>query len=325
MGIRLAARFAIAASMAASVTISAQQGRFPLPLEPIGNANEAIFAAYEGWGELSDGSGYLIVLGYKNRNRMQTVEIPIGPSNKIEPGGPDYGQPTVFLPGRQLTVFAIKVPKDFGRQKLTWTITANGQQTMVTFYLNPEYKLDFYKEVANGNEPPKMKLAAEAPMIRGPQAGILETLTATVGQPLTLSMWASDTPAKEKNWERVISSRERRPQPTIATEQLAIVDDRVVGGAGGGRGGRGGRGQEADPPDITAEWTKLRGPGNVTFVPARVPMLTRGNPETIAKATISATFDAPGEYVLRAEPLERNDGFDGLCCFSFANVRVIVR
>jgi hypothetical protein len=40
-----------------TITTFAQQARFPLPLEPIGNANEAIFPAYEGWGELQDGSG----------------------------------------------------------------------------------------------------------------------------------------------------------------------------------------------------------------------------------------------------------------------------
>lgn len=115
--------------------------------------------------------------------------------------------------------------------------------------------------------------------------------------------------------------RIRRAPPIVPIDQLAIVDDRVVGG----QAGRGVRGGEAEPADITAAWTKLRGPGNVTVVPARVPMVTHGNPETIVKATATVTFDAPGEYVLRAEPVERNEGFDGLCCFSFANIRVLVK
>jgi hypothetical protein len=42
------------------------------------------------------------------------LDIPIGPDNSIEPGGPDYGQPTHFLTGRQYGMFAILVPKDFG-------------------------------------------------------------------------------------------------------------------------------------------------------------------------------------------------------------------
>src|SRR5262245_1158951 len=304
-----------------TMTTSAQAPRFPLPLEPVGNSNQAIFPAYEGWGELQDGSGYLIILGYKNRNRTETVEIPIGPNNKIEPGGPDYGQPTVFEPGRQTTIFAIKVPKDFGTKKLTWTLIANGQPAVVTFYLNPEYNLNFYKEVANGNEPPKMKLAANSPMVSGPQAGISQTLMGTVGQPVSLKMWASDAPPTEKNWESIISSRGRKP-PTFAPDQVAIVDGRVLGAPGGRGRGEGG---EAVPPDITAIWTKMRGPGAVTIKPPKVPLVTKGNPQTVVEADATATFSAPGEYVLRVEPVEVDDGFDGLCCFSFANVKVIVK
>ena len=61
------------------------------------------------------------------------------------------------------------------------------------------------------------------------------------------------------------------------------------------------------------------------ITPATVPLVTKGNPETFAEATTTATFSAPGEYVLRGEPIEMDDGFDGLCCFTFANVKVIVR
>ena len=43
------------------------------------------------------------------------------------PGGPDQGQPTHFLTGRQWGMFAVKVPADFGTNKLTWTLVANGQ------------------------------------------------------------------------------------------------------------------------------------------------------------------------------------------------------
>jgi hypothetical protein len=314
-----AVAFVAVLGAALSLSLAAQTPRFPMPLEPIGNANEAIFPAYEGWGELQDGSAYLIVLGYKNRNRAETIEIPIGPNNKIEPGGPDYGQPTVFAPGRQTTIFAIKVPKDFGRKKLTWTLVANGQPAVVTFYLNPEYDLDFYKEESNGNEPPKMKLAPNDPLVSGPQAGIVQTLTARVGEPVPLRMWAADKPPTEKNWENVITSRSRKP-PTFTRDQMAIVDGRVFGEAGG-RGGGG----EAAVPDITAVWTKMRGPGKVTIAPARVPLFTRGDPKAVVEATATATFDQPGEYVLRAEPVEFDDGFDGLCCFSFANVKVVVK
>jgi hypothetical protein len=117
---------------------AAQQARAPLVLEPLGATGEAIYPALEGWGPDKNGDT-LILLGYYNRNKTQELDIPIGPDNRIEPGGPDFGQPTHFYAGRQHGVFAIKVPKDFGTQKLTWTLIANGQTSTISFWLNPDY------------------------------------------------------------------------------------------------------------------------------------------------------------------------------------------
>jgi hypothetical protein len=296
--------------------VAAQERRFPMPMEPIGNTNEAVFPAYEGWGESQDGSGYYIVLGYRNRNRTQTIEIPVGPNNRIEPGGPDYGQPTVFEPGRQTTVFAIKVPKDFGEKKLTWTLVANGQPAVVTFYLNPAYNMAFFREDANGNDAPKLTLTADAPMLMGPSAGVVQSLTATVGQPLPLKAWASDAPPEQRNWEAEIKAKARRPA-VVDPSQIAVVDGRVIGPP-----------RVSAPetvPDITLVWRKVRGPGTVTLMPARVPLVTGGDGRKVVEATTTARFSAPGEYVLRTEPVEVDDGFDGLCCFTFANVKVTVK
>ena len=305
-----------------AIAASAQRpAGLPGPREPFGNTGEAIYPAFEGWGATQDGTSYLIVLGYMNRNRGRVVEIPIGPNNRIEPGGPDQGQPTVFEPGRQTTVFAIKVPKDFGDRKLTWTLVANGQPAVVTFHLHPDYNMSFYKEESNGNEPPQMKFGLNEPMMSGPAAGFARTLTGTVGQPVPLKLWASDAPPTEQNWETVVSTRNRpKPQPT-PRDQLAIVNGQVIGG----RGGAGRRPDTAaTPPDMTVIWQKMRGPGAVTVTPVRVPLITNGNGSTVVEANATATFSAPGEYVLRAEPVEIDDGFDGLCCFTFANVKVVV-
>lgn len=304
------------AALCATAITAGQERRFPMPLEPVGNSNEAVFPAYEGWGESADGSGYFIVLGYRNRNRTQTIEIPVGPLNRIEPDGPDYGQPTVFEPGRQKTVFAIKVPKDFGEKRLTWTLVANGQPAVVTFYLNPAYNMAFLREDANGNDAPKLKLAEHAPMSVGPSAGISQSFTAKVGQPLLLKAWASDAPPEQKNWEAEIKARARRPV-IVDPARIAVVDGRVIGATVNDA--------PETPPDITMVWNKVRGPGTVTLMPARVPLVTGGDGRRVVEAVTNATFSAPGEYVLRAEPIELDDGFDGLCCFTFANVKVIVK
>jgi hypothetical protein len=297
-----------------------------LPLEPVGASNEAIWPAYEGWGASKDGTSNLILLGYMNRNRGQAVEIPIGPNNRIEPGGPDYGQPTIFEPGRQTGIFAIKVPKDFGAKRLTWTLVANGQPAIVTFYLNPQYNLNFYKDIANGNEPPAMKFGPSDPMMSGPNAGFAQTLKAAVGQPLPLRLWASDPPPLEKNWETIVSAQNRGPARPTSRDQVAIVGGQVIGATGGGAG-RSTVARAGTPPpraDITVTWRKVRGPGVVTVKPPSVGLVTKGDRTVVAEANATAIFSAPGEYVLRAQPGEAPGAGDGLCCLTFANVRVIV-
>src|SRR6516165_7799590 len=84
-----------------------------LPLEPPHESGSGITGAFEGWFKNSDGS-FSLLLGYFNRNTKQEVDLPIGMDNRIEPGGPDQGQPTHFMTGRQWGMFAVKVPADFG-------------------------------------------------------------------------------------------------------------------------------------------------------------------------------------------------------------------
>src|SRR5258707_975911 len=81
---------------------------------------------FEGWIHNADGT-FDLVFGYFNRNWQEELAIPVGPDNLLEPGAPDRGQPTYFLPRRQGWVFRVRVPGDFGKQVLTWTIRANGK------------------------------------------------------------------------------------------------------------------------------------------------------------------------------------------------------
>ena len=90
-----------------------------------------IAPAYEGWEQNEDGS-FNLVFGYMNRNWEEEVDIPVGSGNTIEPGGPDQGQPTHFLPRRNRFVFRIRVPKDFGQKELVWTVTPRGKAGSVS-------------------------------------------------------------------------------------------------------------------------------------------------------------------------------------------------
>ena len=85
-----------------------------------------IVPVFERWVANPDGT-FSLIFGFWNRNWEETVLIPIGPDNRIEPGGPDRGQPTVFTPRRGKNLFEIVVPKDFGKQEIVWTINSRGK------------------------------------------------------------------------------------------------------------------------------------------------------------------------------------------------------
>ena len=97
----------------------AQQLPTELPSTKFSSGQDVV-PYFEGWIRNPDGS-FDLVFGYFNRNWQEEPAIPVGPDNLIEPGEPDRGQPTYFLPRRQGWVFRVRVPRDFGKQVLTWT------------------------------------------------------------------------------------------------------------------------------------------------------------------------------------------------------------
>ena len=257
----------------------------PFPLSnPIRERGSSVTPAYEGWYAENDG-GIRLLVGYFNRNTQQELDIPVGPNNRVEPGGPDQGQPTHFLTSRQWGVFTIKVPKDFGDKKLTWTIVANGYTNTVTLHTKKDWLLEPFLDAASKNTPPVLKFVADGRTFTGPPTAVAATYSATPGQPLSLTTWATDEVAK------------------VNTE--------------------GSRGFTAPVSPLVLSWSKFRGPGDVTFSQTR-PTLDRANG---GKATTTATFGAPGEYILR---LQANDGSgDGgggfQCCWTNAHVAVTVK
>jgi hypothetical protein len=257
-----------------------------LPLEPSHESGQSVTGAYEGWFGNPEGS-YSLLFGYYNRNKKQELDIPVGPNNRIEPGGPDYGQPTHFLTGRQWGVFTVTVPKDFGTNKLTWTLTANGKTTVIPASLDPLWEVSPFIE-ASGNTPPFISFEEGAPGVNGPR-GHSVNLTTTFPNPLTLTTWVSDD---------------------------------------GKLGLRAGRVKD-DP--VKVRWSKFRGSGAVTFADNRLALEKIESKVTPApafsgRATTTATFSEPGEYVLRVVANDASgDGGRGVCCWSNAQVKVSVK
>jgi len=139
-----------------------------LPLEPHHESGASVTGAFEGWFKNPDGT-FSLLFGYFNRNTAQEPDIPIGPGNNIEPGGPDRGQPTHFLAGRGWGMFAVKVPADFKDSRLLWTIVANGQNTVIPGTLKPDYEIDPFTEAAVGNTPPLIGFEERGLTVQGPR------------------------------------------------------------------------------------------------------------------------------------------------------------
>lgn len=209
-----------------------------LPLEPDKNSGLSVTAAYEGWFRNPDGT-YSLLVGYFNRNHKETLDIPVGPNNNIEPGGPDQGQPTHFLPRRNWGVFAIVVPEDFPGKKLTWTLIAHDQKTEVPMGLYPLWEVEPLKDAAKGNTPPVLRFAPDGKTFQGPPMEISVTLEATVGEPITLTAWATDDGlvdeyrrAQEGATEVKVSwSKFRGPGEISFSEKEPKVDDTADGKA----------------------------------------------------------------------------------------------
>ena len=224
-----------------------QQGQAPSQF-PLSNAirptGQSVTPAFEGWFYDRDG-GIRLLIGYFNRNTKQELDIPIGPNNHVEPGGPDQGQPTHFLTGRQFGVFAIKVPKDFGTKQLTWTLTVNGQTNVIPMHIKPDWVVEPYEDAGSKNTPPVLRFQADGARFSGPPSGLAATLTTTWPLPVTLPAWVTDELPKLNVAPRRAPrtrTRRRRPRSSPAHDRLEQVSRTRTGdvriGEAGHRQGR---------------------------------------------------------------------------------------
>jgi len=159
-------------------------------MEPLHDSGQSVTGAFEGWFQNADGT-YSILFGYFNRNLREELDIPIGPDNRLEPGGPDRGQPTHFLTRRQWGVFTVTVPKDFGAQKLIWTLVANHQTNAIPASLNPLWEVSPFHEEGVGNTPPALAFSQAGPAVQGPKP-LVTSLEAMPAVPLPLTVWVTD-------------------------------------------------------------------------------------------------------------------------------------
>jgi hypothetical protein len=268
-----------------AVAPNAQQ----LAMEPLKDSGSNVYPAYEGWYKNDDGT-FTLLIGYYNRNKKEVLDIPIGPENRIEPGGPDQGQPTHFEVGRGWGTIAIKVPADFGTKKLTWTLTANGKTVSVPFGIVKGYQIEPFLDAAMGNKPPVIKFSENGKALTGPPAPLSEANLASgaVGENVPIKYWITDD-----------------------------GNDETPTAAGGGDANATPR---ARRPRVTTVLTKYRGPGEIKFA---------DNTPAIEKDIVNttATFSLPGEYYIRIEGNDSSGvgggGFQ--CCWTTAYIKAVIK
>ena len=74
---------------------------------------------------------YVLLLGYYNRNRARTVDIPIGPTTASSRAVPTTASPRTSSPASSTACSPSGCRRTSGTKKLTWTLVANGQTSTV--------------------------------------------------------------------------------------------------------------------------------------------------------------------------------------------------
>jgi hypothetical protein len=226
---------------------------------------------FEGWIHNADGS-FDMVFGYFNRNWQEELAVQAGPDNTVEPGGPDRGQPTYFLPRRQGWVYRVRVPQNFGKQVVTWTIRANGRTETAYGELLPVEEITERIIMTRGNLNP-----GEDDPNKPPSISIAPVKVAGALQPVTLTALVTD---------------DGLPKPRVAVQKTSVSDATRIQAQANSSG-------PARPRGLSVGWMQLRGPAKVSFE-ADGPILVSDG-----KASATARFAQAGTYVLRATA---NDG-----------------
>ncbi len=313
--------------------------RREFPLAPPNSNGNFVAPFFDGFYENEDGT-YTLSFGFMNRNDADLVEIALGPDNFIEPAVYDGGQPSTFpvvryggFGGpRERGVFGVVVPADF-QGDVWWTLTTDGYTTKVPgrlespgLIIKAAYELSATPQ-ARGSLRPLVRFAENGPDGMGVEGmESPETFSTAVGEPIEVEFWAFDRGERDLRDVNMTLWKYQGPVGgEIAFESLVELPPPPDGAAarGGGRGGaaagRGGRGGG-------------RGFGRGTPVPpgpvnigqsVRLPL----EGDDADMGSFRATFDTPGEYVIRIriDNFTSGDSSPGnQCCWSNGYVRVRV-
>ncbi len=160
------------------------------------------------------------------------------------------------------------MPANFGKQVVTWTITANGKTEKAYGELMPVEEITERIVMTRGNLNP----GADDPN-RPPSIAIAPLAGVSPRTPQTLTALVSDDGLP-------------KPRPVVNRPKPAGDATAIQAQANSSASGR--------PRGLTLSWMQLRGPGKVTFDPPGPQAVRDG------RAAATAQFPERGIYVLRA-------------------------
>lgn len=267
------------------------------PLASRKASGDLIGPMFNGWIKNADNS-VTMVFGFVNRNREEIVDIPLGPNNFIEPPMFDGAQPTHFpvysrrgfVGIQERGVFAVTVPPEMADTEVVWTInhlgfnySIPGRATSTAYEMSAG-------EQALGSLNPTIRFDMKGEVSIDREGIYAETMTASVGKPVTLTAYAqdrgnrSDYPELEQTIFPLGSEwilHQGPAMPDFSSEKIS---------------GR----ERAEGDEGMSDWTTVQ---------------------------TEATFWEAGEYIvrLRVDNFEAPDSkFDNQCCWSNAYVPVTV-
>ena len=277
------------------------------------NIGQSVQPIFEGWSHAPNG-GFNFHFGYLNRNYVETPYVPVGPNNQMEPSGPDRGQPTFFYTRTNRNLFTVNVPKDWPRtREVIWTVTVNGKTERAYGWLQAEWEIDPAGGAGGGggstsperkqNQPPRITTIDPVAAIKSGGSAQLIATVADDGLPKPRPAGARRGAPVGQETPPTLRGGSTAPVnvPLLARGRGETPPGATPPAAGAAGAAAGGPNNEERPQGPSVSWIVWRGPGDVTF--------SRTQFEGDRRIT-TATFKAPGEYVLRAvanDTLEASD------------------
>jgi hypothetical protein len=269
------------------------------PLAPLPSDGVRLAPFFDGFYRNPDGT-FTLSFGFSNLNRHEVIEIPLGPDNFIVPKEYDGRQPTSFPP-------PVADSPDGGgtstgrreRERGVFTVTVpasfTGDVVWTLRHRGQTYSVPGRAMSSAYQLRWPMAMGSVPPQLRfKPDGPVGRGPVGIQADPLKTAV---GTPLSMTILVADDSVREKDP--------VTVVSRR-----------------ESKKGALNVTWYKHTGPGPVTFSPPKQPIA-----EIEGTATTSATFTAPGEYLIRvrADNFGRIDSSPGdQCCWTNGYVKVTV-